>query len=510
MTSTSLPAHTIRRLSLGVGATTIGQIVVGVASGIQAVIVGAKFGVTAETDGVFAAYGVYSLVVLLAQSWRATLVARMVESESPFDAFNRFVGAAGLVFVACGVLFVGLGGPIASLLTGGLRPAAASTAHEALLILWPAAGGQLVAALAAAALGIRADYGNAALAYSAGSVVSIGALLALAPAMGITALPTAIVIGTVVTLIPILLATWRAGWRPARTTIVDLRLNARAASLALVSSLTNVFVYLVFIVSIAVAGRLGEGVTTIYTYAYFALGLVTTLVGSSLMIVLAAPLAAIWDRQPESLRPYADDVFRTGLMIVIPVAAAAALLGQDVATAVFPSFSQHEIDELILTFLLLSPSMAATVAGTIPALALFTLGRYRATAAVALGALVVQVALSFVALALDSLAALAVTNAIASVARVLGGMLVLYKPGFAEATLRLGRQLVQLAVPAALCFALPALLLYVESNAAAAATAYVIGLLLYVSVIARLMPAHRLLALRVLHSLRPVQAPRQA
>jgi hypothetical protein len=510
MALTSLSPQTIRRVSLGVGATSFGQTVVGLASGVQAVLVAAKFGVTAATDGVFAAYGVYSLVVLLAQSWRATLVARMVESESPFDSFNRFCGAAALVFAVCGILFVGLGGPIASLLTGGLRPAAANTAHEALLILWPAAGGQLVAALAAAVLGIRGDYGNAALAYSAGSVLSIGAFLALEPLMGITALPTSILIGTAVTLVPLLFAIVHAGWRPSRTIVVDFGLNLRAASLALVSSLTNVFVYLVFIVSIAVTARLGEGVTTIYTYAYFALGLVTTLVGSSLMIVLAAPLAAVWDRRPASLRPYADDVFRTGLMIVIPVAAAAALLGRDVAAAVFPQFTQHEINELIVTFLLLSPSMAATIAGTIPSLALFTLGRYRATAAVALGALVMQVGFSFVALALHSLEVLAITNAVASVARVLGCMLVLYKPGFIEACLRLGRQLLQLGLPAALCFALPALLLYIESNAVVAAGTYVIGLALYGILIAAFMPAHRLLAIRVLQSLRPVNTPRQA
>jgi len=500
----------MRRAVLGVGTTSLGQIVVGVTSGVQAILVATKFGITSATDGFFAAYGVYSLVVLLGQSWRTTLVARMVESNSPFSSFNRFCGAAGLVFAACGILFVGLGAPLASLLTGGLPPDAAATAREALLILWLAAGGQLVAALAAAALGIRGDYGRAALAFSAGSLVSIGGFLALEPAWGITALPSSILIGTAVTVTPLLHAMYRAGWRPSRTILVDLVPNARAAGLALVSSLTNVFVYLVFVVSIAMAARLGEGMTTIYTYAYFALGLVTTLVGSSVMIVLAAPLAAVWDRRPGSLRPYTDDVFRTGLMIVIPIAAAAAVLGGDIATVVFREFTQSEIDALVMTFLILSPSMAATVAGTVPSLALLTLGRYRATAVVALAALVMQVGFSIIAVALDSLAVLAAASAAASITRVLGTMLLLYGPGFTDACLRLGRQILQLTLPSAACFALPALLLYVESNALVALGTYLVGLALYGAWIAAFMPTHRLLAIRLLQSLRLVSAPRQA
>jgi peptidoglycan biosynthesis protein MviN/MurJ (putative lipid II flippase) len=509
VTTTSAPKAT-RRAVLGVGATSLGQVVVGVTSGVQAALVAAKFGVTAATDGFFAAYSVYTLVVLVAMSWRTTLVARMVEADSPHGSFNRFCGAAGLVFAVCGILFVALGGPLASFLTGDLPPVATATARDSLVILWLAAGGQLVAALAAAALGIRGDYVRPAVALSAGSLVSIAGFLALEPFWGITALPSAILIGSVVTVTPLLHAMWRAGWRPSRTIIVDVVPNARAAGLALVSSLTNVFVYLVFVVSIAMAARLGEGTTTLYTYAYFALGLVTTLVGSSVAIVLAAPLAAVWDRRPSSLRPYADDVFRIGLMIVIPIAAAAVLLADDVVRAVFPEFTEHEIDTLVLTFLILSPSMASTVAATIPSLALITLGRYPTTAVIALAALGMQVGFSFIALALHSVAVLAAASAAASIARLLGSMVVLYRPGFAEACLRLGRQLLQLLLPAVACFAAPALLLYVESNALAAVGTYVIGLILYGAWIAAFMPAHRLLAMRLLHSLRPAHAARQA
>lgn len=492
----------MRRAVLGVGVTSLGQIVVGVASGVQAILVAAIFGVTAGTDGFFAAYGVYSLAVLLAQSWRVTLVPRLVDSGSSFHSFNRFCGGAGLVFALTGVLFVPLGGPLASFLTGDLPGRAQDVAQEALLIMWPAAGCQLIAALSAAMLGVLGQYSRAALAYGLGSVVSIGSLVALEPSLGMTAVPCSILIGSLVTAVPLTWALVRAGWRPARSVVLALGDNARAAGLALVSSLTNVFVYLVFIISIAVATRLGEGVATIYTYAYFVIGLVTTLVGSSVMIVLAAPLAAVWDRRPESLRPYRDDVFRTGLMIVIPVAAAAAVLGEDVTGAVLGQFSDSEAHLLVVTFLVLSPSLATTVASTVPSLALFTLGRYPATAVVALVALAIQGALSLGAWALDSLVALAAAGTAASVIRMVGAFMLLYGPGVLAVCARLGRQLLELAVPAAACFALPALLLAGGDGIVLDASAFAIGALLYAAFIGFLMPPHRLLALRLLRSVR--------
>ncbi len=508
MTAATETPVAVRRTVLGIGVTSLGQVVVGVASGAQAILVAAIFGVTVDTDGFFAAYGIYSLAVLLAQSWRVTLVARLVESDSQFASFNQFVGAAALLFAACGVLFVALGDPLATLLTGNLPQEAHDTARNALVILWPAAGAQLVAALAAAMLGVFGDYGRAAVCYGVGAVVSIGGVVALQPALGLTALPVSILIGTVISAVPLVLALVRAGWRPAPALVFRLRENAKAAVVAIVASLTNVFVYLVFVVSIAVATRLGEGQATIYTYAYFVLGLITTLVGSSVMIVLAAPLAAQWDRRPESLRPYMDDVFRTGLMIVTPVAAAAALVGDDVASVALPQFTSSEVHSLVVIFLVLSPSLVSAVAATVPSLALFTQGRYRATAAIALAALVMQGLLSLGALALDSLAALAAANAVASIARLVGTFVVLYGREVGAVGLRLLRQFAAVALPAGACFAVPGLLLH--GSSVGDSVAFVAGLILYTAWIGAFMPAHRLLALRLLSSLRRADRPSPA
>jgi hypothetical protein len=51
--------------------------------GLAALIILVLFGKGTDTDAVFAAYGVYGVIVLMCQSLRLTVVARLMESESP-------------------------------------------------------------------------------------------------------------------------------------------------------------------------------------------------------------------------------------------------------------------------------------------------------------------------------------------------------------------------------------------------------------------------------------------
>ena len=67
-----------------------------VSGGIIALVVAAAtIGNTPETDGFFAAYGVYAMLVAFAQSTRTTVVARMTEGVGRFDVFDRYLGAGG-------------------------------------------------------------------------------------------------------------------------------------------------------------------------------------------------------------------------------------------------------------------------------------------------------------------------------------------------------------------------------------------------------------------------------
>ena len=121
-------------------AVTAGTQLVAMASGtVLAVLVVIQFGKGPESDGVFAAYGLYSVLVMLAQSVRVTMVARLVEGGELWANLDRLVGAMLLCAFVSGIVLVGLSAPLVDLLVGSLGDAATETARTALIILWAAA-----------------------------------------------------------------------------------------------------------------------------------------------------------------------------------------------------------------------------------------------------------------------------------------------------------------------------------------------------------------------------------
>ena len=79
-----------------------------------------RFGKNRETDGLFAAYGIYGIVVVIAQTFRTTIVARLVEGGSLFAALDRYLGAITVIFLGAGFPLALLGDPLAHLVIGHL------------------------------------------------------------------------------------------------------------------------------------------------------------------------------------------------------------------------------------------------------------------------------------------------------------------------------------------------------------------------------------------------------
>ena len=82
-----------RRIAGNALATAGLQVATMALGAVLAIFIVLKFGKNARTDGLFAAYGVYGFILLLAQSMRVTIVARLVEGPSVFAAVDRFLGA---------------------------------------------------------------------------------------------------------------------------------------------------------------------------------------------------------------------------------------------------------------------------------------------------------------------------------------------------------------------------------------------------------------------------------
>jgi peptidoglycan biosynthesis protein MviN/MurJ (putative lipid II flippase) len=486
--------------------TSVSQAATMVSGGLLAVIVAATIGTNASTDGFFAAFAVYATVVSFAQSARTTVVARMLEGDARFAMFDRYLGAGLLVFVVVALSFGPLGGPIAGLVTGGLPSEARDTAATALLLFIPASGLQIFAALGAAMLGALEDFAWAGVAFVAGSALSIVAFVVLRPAVGVDGLAVAILLGSIVSAGGIAVALLRQGWRPARATVTEPRPAARAAGVLLISSVSFLIAQGGYIVTLGVGARLGVGVITIYTYAFLAMNLVQAVFASSVPMVMAAPLAQTWDRRAVTLLPHHEAVLRAGMLLVVPVLAAAALIGADLADVVLRAFTDGQASLVVELFLILSVNVVWGLVNAVPYAALVGVGRYVALAVITAGVVLAQVALAFLAGALDDIWLLAAGVPVSSVASVVA-LLVIVAPGYAElAGPRLAGIIARLAGAGTVAFGASWLLATALGLPAAGWLALVAGTVGYALIVTR-RPAEREIATRLLAA---VSRPRPA
>ena len=144
------------------------------------VVVAREFGRSAETDGFFAAYGVFMVLSLAAASLRVIVqppLARARAAGRLGEEVAAYAAALTMFAVPAVALSTFAATPIGNALTGSLPPEAADAAATALRWLVPAAAFQLYAALAASALAALDDYGTAALAYALGSACGLTFIL---------------------------------------------------------------------------------------------------------------------------------------------------------------------------------------------------------------------------------------------------------------------------------------------------------------------------------------------
>jgi peptidoglycan biosynthesis protein MviN/MurJ (putative lipid II flippase) len=486
--------------------TSVAQAAAMLGGGVLAALAGWKYGSGSNTDGFFAAYAVYALVVMLAQASRTSIVARLTGGEGDeFGEFNRFCGAALLLFGVSGVLFVALGDEVAALMTGDLPDTAQDVERRALLILWPAGGAQLFAALGAAMLARRDDYGHAAVGFGGGAVLSIAAFLVLEPSLGIDALPTGIVAASAFTAAAVAAGLYRAGWRPVARPLLDVRGAAARARLIVLASLALLLSQIASVVAVAVAGQMGEGAVTVYSYAFFAVGVAVGVLASSVAITLAAPIAAEWDRDPRTLRPHQRDVVRTGLVLLVPIVAAAALLGTDLGEALLPKFGDDEIADTVACFLILAPTIVGAQVIAVPVVALYALGRYRALALMSAATVALHIALAIAIAGTDDVRLLAATATVSGAVSNVIIIALLHGRGG-------GRVLADLALDAGAVVALaavafvPAALVLHGLGTGGDALAFAAGLVLFALGARLALPHHWELMVRLARVLRPPRA----
>src|SRR3954452_20569816 len=164
----------MRHSALRSGALTgLAQIVIAFSAAGAGALLAQKFGRGAETDGFFAAYGVYLVLVLAAQSFRMVVVPDLTRAvpDGRLGGETRAYAVAFLALaVPASILVAVFSTQIGDLITGSLPQPAPDVAARAVVILVAAAFGQLLAALAAGALAALDSYGTAAAGFALGGV----------------------------------------------------------------------------------------------------------------------------------------------------------------------------------------------------------------------------------------------------------------------------------------------------------------------------------------------------
>ena len=282
----------MRRSALRSGLLTgLAQVALSLAAAGAGALLAQKFGRTSETDGFLAAYAVYTLLVLAAQSFRMVVVPDLTRAaaEGRLGGEAKAYGAAFLALAvpAC-VLVVVFAHPLGELVTGSLPERSARVASRALEILVPAAFVQLLAALAASVLAALDSYGTAALGFGASGLVGLALFAGLAGPVGITALAWALLVNATVALaVPLVSLSRRGTLRgPAAARIaVGPRLWSLLQGAAVPLALQGCY-----LVALRLATKLGVGSVTSFTYAYLAASTLVGATGFALGVISSAPL----------------------------------------------------------------------------------------------------------------------------------------------------------------------------------------------------------------------------
>ena len=378
-------------------------------SAVVGLVIARNYGRGAETDGFFAAYGVFIVLVLAAHAFRVVALPALARAHGEQRlAAETLAWALALAVLALPSVAIALlaSSHVAAALTGSLPPAAQETAADALVWMVPAATAQLYAALAASALAALDDYATAALGFALGSVAGLALILVLVAAgAGIVAVAWGMALnGAVSLLVPVGRLVSRRGVQSARARPPDVPARLAAFGRGVTIPIALQALYLV---CLRLAAELGVGSVTSFTYAYLIASAFVAVTASSLALVSSVPLARVGLDGDRAAR----HVVNTSWLALAVVAGAAgffALVGGRVVSGVLGAGYGGEIgDELGGLVVYLAPWMVASVGVSVTFPLLFVADRARRLPLLAAGAVGAHVGVAWVARELLSLRGIA-------------------------------------------------------------------------------------------------------
>jgi hypothetical protein len=476
--------------------TALSLAVVAIAAAAAAAIFARMFGRSAETDGFFAAYSVYVLMVLVATAARVVVLPPLVRAARQGTlATETAAYGISLAGVAVVLVFVSTFASVACahLLTGALPNSAQQTAAHALVWLVPAGVMQLFVGLLASCLAVTDDYTTAAVALAAGAVVAVIVLAAVGHAHGPVALAWGLVAGATLSLGVLLVAALRR-LRPHHS-LGGLRLRpGRRLWEVLQGASVPLALQAQYVIAVRFASGLGLGRVTSFSYAY--------LLGASIVAVAASPFVLVstvpLTRRGIDSRWAANHIVWSCwlALTLVPVAAGVfSLVGSRILRGVLgPAYGGETASSLGRLVVYLSPWMLVSVAVAVVLPLLFVVSRRRRLPLLGLAAVVVAVPIEWAGTEWFRLSGLAVGLAVATTA-VLAALLV----SLSRQTLV--RVAGALTVPAVLNGGLALVSFLVAARFLPSILAAVAGALLYASLLAALRPRELRAAWRYMRTL---------
>jgi len=407
--------------SLGAAALTATSLIV--VSGFAAlvgVLIAREFGRTDETDGFFAAYGIFVVVVTASQAIRVAVLPSLARARAAGQLAATATGfATALALVGVPLVLVSsfASDALAQVLTGDGSETAREACANAIQWIVPAAVAHLFIALAASTFAALDDYGTPALGYAVGSAAGLAYIVTRTDSDGIIAVSRGMAVSAVAGLAICLLA---LAWRARRTSMpasaarpAGEPLRHRLA-LFLAAAAIPLSLQFAYVVSVPFAGRLGPGAVTSFGYAYLAATTLAGITAFSIGLVSSVPLSRI-ELTPAAVARHVVAAAWVALVIVGAAVGVLALTGAELVEAFLGSAYGDEVgDEVAALIVVFSAWMVAAVGVNVTFPLAFVTHRLRALPWIGVSALALQLVLAWIGVELFELDGLAFSLALST------------------------------------------------------------------------------------------------
>ena len=400
--------------------TALSTLVVTGFAAVVGVVIAHEFGRTDETDGFFAAYGVFIVIVLASQAIRVSVLPSLARARQDRGLAGAVTGfATALLVVSLPLLVAGEVGaqPLADLLTGSESTTAQHVCADALRWLVPAGIAYLFAGLAASGLAALDDYATAALGYALGGTAALVLIVTRVDVDGIVALWRGVALnGAIALAVPVLGLAWRAAreamprhaLRPTGPTLRSrLGIFATAASLPIA-------LQLLYVICLPFASHVESGAVTSFGYAYLGAASFVSITAFSIGLVSSVPLTRIGLGEGAVTRHVSSSSWVALTVVGAAVGAFAVAGGQIVEQVLGGAYGGDIGQQVSRLIVLLSPWMVVSVGVYVSFPLAFVVHRLRPLPLIAATALAIQLLLAWVGSALFELDGLAIALALST------------------------------------------------------------------------------------------------